>query len=204
MIYVTGLWDFIYSIKLFIRRHRWLLAFFVVSFVVGIILGISSAVSTYLNPVEAYTNYFVIRYLYINRGFWYFYFLTVLFFAVCLGVVFLCTRVIWLYPLLFGLFFIAGFRFAVPVILLFRISGPIAVPFLILYCLFQIANYLWLFCYGSAMMRYAGEYRNYGGKCDYKYIGLMTLCYFIVLVVLILAKTIVVHLLSAMIAGVVL
>jgi len=182
----------------------WLLVFFITSFVVGIVLGVSSAVSTYLNPIETYTSYFVIRYLYINRGFWYFYFLTVLFFTLCISAIFLCTRVIWLYPLLFGLFFIAGFRFAVPVILLFRISGPIAVPFLIFYCMFQTANFLWLFCYGSAMMRYAGEHRNYGGRCDYKYIGLISLCYFIVLLILILTKTIIIHLLSAMIAGVVL
>ncbi|MCL2371057.1 MAG: hypothetical protein FWC80_07525 [Firmicutes bacterium] len=204
MIYVTGFKDFTYSINRFICRHRWLLIFFAVSFVTGIILGVSSAVSTYLNPIEAYSNYFLIRYLYFNRSFWYFYSLSLLFFLIILGAIFLCTRVVWLYPFIFGFFFIAGFRFAIPVILLVRVSGPITVPFLVFYCIFQIANFIWLFCYGGVLMRYSAELRGYSGRCDFKYIGLVSFCYFVVALILILVKTVIIHLLSAMIAGVVL
>ena len=202
MIYVTGFWDFTYSVKLFFGRHKIPVIILGAIFVCGFVFGVSSAVAAPLEAGARYYNYFILRYLFHNRRFLYYLFINFAFFALALAVIFLFTRIVWLFPLLLLFFALAGFRLAVPIILLYRLSGPITLPFLIVFCIFKAAYFVKLWCYGAAMFRYTCELRRYGGGCDHRYLAVMTLCYIAAGLVLLTVMCIITHAFSALIAGV--
>ena len=204
MIYITGFWDFSYSIKKFLKRYAWLLISLAAVFVIGIIWGVSAAAATPYEAAVGNGNYFLLRYIFDNRRLAYYLPLSLLFFCLSVLVIFALSRIIWLLPIVFVGCLIVGFRFAVPVVLLFRVGGFVTLPFLVVYSVFRLIYYFMLMCYACAIFGYMREFRRYGGKCDYRYQGAMSLCYLLIGIILIIVKCLTTHMLSSLISGVIL